>query len=91
MRYTWVCRGISHARQLANVAAHLLNLLLELPDSRLAAVVADQGGDGILSQLDVNILESSSVFGLRSEIATGDGRLLLGNVTGDLEHLHSVE
>lgn len=71
--------------------AHLLDLLLELSHSRLAAVVPNERRDSVVRQLDVGILESCPVLGLRSEVPTCDRGLLLGDVAAHFEHLHSVE
>lgn len=70
---------------------HLLDLLLEPSDSRLSAVVSDQSSDGVVREGDVGVLESSTILGLRGEVLGRDGSLLLGDVSRDLEDLHSVE
>ena len=84
-------RLVAQGHPRRGLAQHLAQLAFELPDARLARVVADDAAQQRV--LDGDVLRHQAVaFHLpRPEIAAGDVDLLVGRVAVEADHFHPVE
>lgn len=65
-----------------SLAMNLLNLLFEVADATLAAVVVNQRHHGVFCECDLILLQSGCFASVRNQVPFRNGNLLLRNVTG---------
>lgn len=66
-------------------------MLLQVSYTTFSAVVTNQGLDGGGVQRDLGLSQAVGLLGLRREVSIGNGELLVGDVSADLQDFHSVE
>jgi hypothetical protein len=70
---------------------HLIDMLLEVPHSRLPTIILNKYIHRSRIQQDIGLFQSRSLLRLWSEVLVRDDSLLFGDVSANLEDLHAIE
>jgi hypothetical protein len=69
---------------------HLLNVLLQVANTALAAVILDENIHGSRIEEHIRILQTRCFTGLGSKILLGDHGFLLRDIPANLDDLHTI-
>ena len=69
---------------------YLLNVLLQVANTALTAVILDKDIHGSRIEDNIRVLQTRCLTGLGSKIFFGDRRFLLRDVSANLDNLHAI-